>query len=472
MKILQLAQPLCRVAIVLGFLVPAVTLPAASPPLPTLDQIESLAEEAYVFAVPLLEFYKTMYRDSLDESASTFRGRLNHVWHNRDLAGPEARRVVRPNNDNLYSRAWLDLRDGPVVLTVPPIPAGRYWSLQFADVYTHNFALVGQRTHGNAGGRFLVAPAGWSGPNPSNVTAVLRCESTFAISIFRFGVDARSDIPAVNALQDRLELHPLGRASSHAKVPRTNPEAEYPRYNAAEARAEHFIRYVNFLLGHVSIHPSEIDLLARFFVLGIGPGRMFDPATLDPSRRAALRRGIDRALQILQTSDSVRRQPRGAWGVGDCFGDRARMQNRYLVRASAALFGLFGLDREEAVYFGTTKDADGLLLDGARHAYTLHFPADQVPRVQAFWSLTMYDRDGFMVPNPGNRYSIGDRTDGLRYGPDRSLTVYLQPDSPGPERELNWLPTPAGPFNLVLRNYLPNPGTEQSYIPPAVTRTR
>jgi hypothetical protein len=186
--------------------------------------------------------------------------------------------------------------------------------------------------------------------------------------------------------------------------------------------------------------------------------------------RESIDAGVRMALSKMQR-DALGAAPHGLWSVmSDSFGNRDRMQGRYLVRATAAKFGLYGLDREEAEYWGITVDATNRRLDGSAHSYSLRFDKADIPPARAFWSLVVYDENGFFVANPINRYSIGDRTKGLSYGGDGSLTIYIQDSAPGGERGANWLPAPGGPFSLALRLYYPV-GTD-NYAPPVPEVTR
>ncbi len=433
------------------------------------DDARALAEEAYVFAFPMLENYKTMYVQAVDRSSKAFKAPFNRIHHSRELIGPEFRSIVRPNNDTLYSMIWLDLRAEPVVIRAPPIE-NRYFSLQLVDVYTHNFGYVGTRTTGSGGGAYLIAGPGWSGETPPGIDRVFKSEGSFAFCIGRTAVAGPADLPNVAAIQDRMQAVPLS-AFLERPAPAGTAAAPFPAYDEKKARSAGFVAYVNFLLDGVAIDPSETALLGRFGALGIGPGRAFDPDKLDPKLRAAIDEGVASALKkIAGQADALGERKNGWTCIKRIFGDRKAMQGKYLTRAAAAFFGLYGNDLEEAYYPSTTVDAGGAPLDGAKHAYVLRFARSDMPPVDAFWSITMYGLpDQLMVANPLKRYSIGDRTPGLRFGADGSLTIHIRRDSPGPENESNWLPAPEGPFSLTMRMYLPKPGAlEPLYAPPPI----
>ena len=438
------------------------------------EGIETLAEEAYIFAFPMLENYRTMYRSVADQQSRVDPQRFNRFTHNASLAGPESRLVVRPNNDTLYSTAWLDLRSEPIGILLPAIPADRYWSLQLIDLYTHNLAVLSPRTSGSVAAtkQYLVAGPNWKGSAPSGMTQVLRSESNFALAILRLAVYGPEDVVNVNQLQQAYALAPLHEAVK-GPAPASPARLEFPSFDQQQARTAGFIRYVNFLLGQLQIHPTEMALISRFARLGIAPNRLFDTSTLDERTRNGIETGVAAALEKIRRGGAQLGQPKGTWTTAsEGFGNRDRMQGRYVVRAAAAMYGLYGLDAEEAVYLGAAADAGGNPLDAAARRYVVRFSRQQIPPARAFWSLTMYDQDGFMVANPKRRYAIGDRTPGLKYGDDGSLTLYLQDTAPDPQGESNWLPTPHGPFSLWLRLYLPESSAVNNYVPPRVEAVR
>lgn len=450
------------------FLASTATLTAQTSRQPA--EVQAIAEEAYLFAYPMLENYRTLYFGSVDRTSRSFQMGLNELNHNRALADPSSRLVQRPNNDTLYSRARLDLRAEPVVISIPAVSDNRYWSLQLVDIYTHNVAIFSARNEPSTGTRYLVAGPAWKGQNPPGITRVVRSEGQFVYALVRLGVGSAEDIPRVTAIQDSIAITPLSTRIGSA-APRSS-EILFPRFNQEEAQSEGFIQYVNFLLGQAEVHPSEVALLGRFAAIGVGVGMPFDPVALDPLTRAAIRRGVSAALEKIRSGQTSSAIQRGTWTVSDAsFGDRERMQGRYLVRSAAAMRGLYGLDREEAVYMGATVDAKGQALDGSQGPYFLRFGPLDRPPAHAFWSLTMYDGDGFLVENQLKRYSIGDRTPGMVIESDGSLSIWIGRASPGRNREPNWLPAPSGRFSLSLRLYLPDARAE-TYTPPPVVSAK
>jgi hypothetical protein len=426
---------------------------------PSTADVQAIAEEAFIFAYPMLENYQRFFRGGFAPDAT-----MNRFVHARQLAGSQSRNVIRPNNDTLYSSTWLDLRAAPMVITMPATPDGRYWSLQLIDIYTHNPAVLSPRNSPSTGAQFIVAGPSWTGAAPP-ATKVVRVESQFVFALVRIAVMGPDDLPNVAKLQDQIRLAPLDSAATAA------PKLAFPPFSREKADSEGFIEYVNFLLGQLAVDPSEKALMTRFVQIGIGANRPFDGPALDSTTRGAIRLGVQSALAKINGRGALAER-RGAWTTsGDAFGDRARMQGRYLQRSAAARWGLYGLDREEAVYMNAGADADGRPLDASKSSYVLRFDKSDIPPAGAFWSITMYGDDGFLVANPKQRYSIGDRTPGLVRDADGSLSLYISASSPGGLREANWLPAPPGRFSLALRIYLPQPAVEK-YSPPPVREVR
>jgi hypothetical protein len=434
----------------------------------TAEAAKAVAEEAYVYAYPMLENYRTMYVQAIDRSSKAYTAPFNQLHHATALMGPESKAIVRPNNDTLYSSAWLDLHAEPMVIGVPEIKDQRYYSFQLVDLYTHNFGYLGARATGFGKGYYLIAGPKWMGEKPARITAVLRSEGNLVHSITRTAVQGPADAPNVRALQKRYSLVPLSKFLGRPAPQRV--AIDFPPFDQKRADGAGFIGYVNFLLGQVGPYPSEQALLERFATLGIGPHRKFDAAQLPPEIRKAIEEGIGAARTTI-AEQKLGVQKNGWTLVSGAFGNRDRMQGKYLVRAAAAKLGLYGNDQEEAYYPATQEDVGGNALDASKSGYVIRFSKDQLPPIKGFWSMTMYGLPSqLMVVNPLKRYSIGDRTEGVKYGQDGSLTVYIQNRSPGPSQEANWLPAPKGRFALQFRMYWPKPEafTPQTYAPPPV----
>jgi hypothetical protein len=434
-----------------------------------------IAEEAYIYAFPMMESYRTMYVQAVDRTAPGHLGPFNQLAHKTELIGPGFKDVVRPNNDTMYSLAWLDLRAQPIVVTVPEIK-DRYYSVQLVDMFTHNFAYVGTRATGTEPGSYVIAGPEWQGTKPGDVKEVFRSETNFVYCIIRTEVDGPRDVTAVVELQKRYLLTPMNVFLGRSRVP-VAAGITFPAYDPNKAKAAGFIDLFNFLLTQVTIPPGERELMVRFARIGIEPGAQSASLGLSLEVRDAIDAGVGRGIMAITGAmedpgklEGVSVRTDHGWqGIDGLFGDGEAMRHKYLVRAIAAMFGLYGNDLEEAYYPAGNSDASGNPLDGSKHAYVMRFDKDELPQVEAFWSMTMYGLpDQLMVANPIDRYSIGDRTK-LRYGADGSLTIYIQRDSPGPKKAANWLPAPDRLFSLQFRMYLPKPeALDPLYLPPPI----
>jgi len=431
------------------------------------DQARELARQAYIFAYPMLEHYKTMSVQAIK------LGLFNQFYHSRMLRGPDYKDVVRPNNDNIYSALWLDLRSEPFVISVPAIE-DRYYSFQMIDMYTHNFAYVGTRSTGTGAKTFMICGPFWEGVTPSGVDYVFESEGVFVLCLIRITVDeqASGDLEKVLNLQKEHKLQPLSHYLG-VQPPSATLSSVFPVYDQSKARSVEFISYFNFLLDHLKIHPSERELIAEFGQIGIAPGWVFNSDSMDETVLEAIKEGIGEAIDIIENPGETVGISKNGWNLTKrIFGNREEMQGKYLVRASAAYLGLYGNSLEEAYCPNSLVDGDGDTYDGSKFDYVLSFKSDELPPIEdkGFWSITMYNEDQFMVANPLNRYSIGNRAN-MVYGEDGSLVIYIQHESPGTERESNWLPAPDGVFSVSMRIYLPSPiALDPLYCPPPVVK--
>jgi hypothetical protein len=429
--------------------------PAFDPDLRT-DQARAIAHEAFIYGFPLVEGYKTLYKQALDASGANFKAPFNQIGHSRSVATPADTWVVTPNSDTPYSYCWADLRAEPVLLTLPAIEAGRYYSVQLVDLQTFNFAYLGTRSTGNGGGDFLVAGPGWDGDVPAGVTGVVRCETALVYALFRTQLFSPDDIGAVHRIQDGYRVRTLsdylGRAAPPPAPGITGPP---PAPGMTESPA--LFRYLNFLLQFCPTHPSERELMARFRRLGIGAGLQFDPDGLPPALAQAVAQGVDDALGK-DLPGVVGELNAGRVSSGDVFGTREFLAGNYLYRFVGAKLGIYGNSREEALYPTYFVDASGDALDASRHDYTLRFESGRLPPARAFWSLTMYDgKTQLLVANPLGRYLLNSTMlDRFVREPDGAVVLDIA-RAPVPGREANWLPAPSGPFYCILRLYIPEP---------------
>ncbi|WP_322013091.1 DUF1254 domain-containing protein [Paraburkholderia sp. J12] len=417
------------------------------------DDLFDIALEAVQFTLPLYEMARMRAatcprRDRAGRAAGTTpestQRWANHWVHARKLLGPADRQVVTPNNDTLYSSAWLDLGAGPLVIRVPDMGT-RYYVLGLLDMYTNPFGYIGTRVTGNARGEFLLHGPRWQGEVPEGVH-VVRCPTDTVWLIGRLLVEGADDVAAVNALQDQLEF--VSPPGSGAQVPNLVDAGIEPHEKVGDP-----LRYasvVNRVLAEAP-PPSEASAaLARFAACGIGPG--LPGERLSVAQQAALARAIDEVTRAL--SRALPSELGGGWclpvELHESFG------TDYVARAQVALSYIGALGIEEAMYVMADRDADGALLDGEAQ-YVLRFVPGGAPQVDAFWSLTAYEKASCMLAeNAIGRYSIGDRTQGLCYDADGGLRIAIsarEPDDATLRR--NWLPAPQGQFYLALRLYMP-----------------
>ena len=445
----------------------------------TPEEASAIAEEAYIYAFPMMENYRTMYVQAIDRTAPGYGAPFNELNHKTELLGPDFKDIVRPNNDTMYSFAWLDLRAQPIVITVPEVK-DRYYSVQLVDMFTHNLGYIGTRATGTEAGSYVVAGPQWQGTKPGDAKGVFRSESNFVYCIIRTEVDGPDDVSAVVELQQQYRLTAMNVFLGRSRVP-VAAGITFPSYDPAKAKSAAFIDLLNFLLTQVVVVPEEQDLMRRFAAIHIRPGALSASLALTRELRDAVDAGVGQGIVTLanatknpSTAQGVTVRADHGWqGLDGIFGPGEAMRSKYLARAVAAMVGLYGNDAIEAYYPIGNSDAAGDPFDGSKHDYVMRFEKEELPRVDAFWSMTMYSLpDQLMVANSINRYSIGDRSQ-LRYGNDGSLTIYVQHDSPGKNKGSNWLPAPDGPFSLQFRMYLPKPeALDPLYLPPPVETVR
>jgi hypothetical protein len=432
--------------------------PAAAPEsevAPSVEEFRSIAREAYTYGFPMVEMYKTLYKQAIDSSNSDFKAAINRLGHSRKVASPADRFVVTPNSDTPYSYAWMDVRQEPVVITMPAVEEGRYYSVQLIDLYTHNFGYLGTRNYGNKGGDFMITGPGWTGEVPEGISATIACETNIFYALFRTQLFSAADLANVHSIQDAYQVRTL--SAYQGKAERPLEPVEWPTITEKMSETPDVFRYMDHLLQFCPTQPSEVELMARFAKLGIGTGTRFDATALPPDRLKAVEEGIAQVWSedmaaIMQLVNA------GSVNSGDIFGTREFLKNNYLYRFAGAKLGLFGNSREEALYPSYFVDAEKTKLNGAER-YELRFEKDQLPPANAFWSLTMYDGvSQFLVENPIDRYLLNSTTlEDFTYGKDGSLTIHVQASSPGKGKESNWLPAPTGPFYVIMRIYLPRP---------------
>ena len=423
----------------------------------------------------MIEHYKMMFAMAMYEGSGAYAAPFNVMVNNTHLSGPKDTIIVRPNNDTFYSGVWFDLSGQPQILDVPEITDGRYYSFQIIDMFTHNIGYVGTRNTGFDRGAYLFAGPEWNGEVPEGISKVIRSEGNFLLALGRTQVYGPGDVKNAQELMSNYRVRSLDAYNGldvSAAVIRT---PDLPPFDPVRVQNEHFIGYLNALMGEVDLHPSEEEMFSRFSKIGIVPGNTFNPETVNEDILAAIREGIASARKKITDESSRLGERKNGWQlIAGAFGTREAMKDRYLTRAAAAYFGLWGNDLEEAFYPETTYDADNGELDGSAHNYILHFSKEELPPVNAFWSMTMYRLpEQLLVENEIDRYKIGSDTEEMQYNSDGSLDIYIQKESPGKALESNWLPANDGKFSLQARMYWPGEeALNPLYAPPPVQKRR
>lgn len=424
----------------------------------TPEEARAIAKEAYIYGFPIVDNYRVQYTYFVDKQDPQYKGGWNQVHSTARVFTPEDTTVQTPNSDTPYSALGADLRTEPLVLTVPPIQQDRYYSLQFVDGYTSNFAYVGSRTTGNGGGRYLLAGPDWKGEKPAGIDEVIRSDTELAMVLYRTQLFGPSDIDEVKKIQAGYQAAPLSVFLNQPSPAPAPPIDFVPPLTPDQQRTSpQFFEILNFALRFAPTLPEEAQLRERFAKIGIGPDGNFDAEKLTPEMRTAIEGGMADAwaeLDALKKNDI----DTGKVGSAQFFGTRQDLKGNYLYRMAGAVFGIYGNTAAEALYPSFTNDSTGVPLTGANN-YTFRFPKGQLPPVNAFWSLTVYELpQSMLVANPINRYLINSpMLPSLVADPDGGYTFYIQNSSPGLDREANWLPAPKGPFSLVLRLYWPKP---------------
>lgn len=437
------------------------------------DESKQIAEEAYIFAYPMLEHYKMMFAMAMYPESGAYTAPFNVMYHNPALNNAKDTIIVRPNNDTFYSGVWFDLSEQPQVLKVPKIEDNRYYSFQIIDLYTHNIGYVGTRTTGFDEGSYLFAGPNWDGEVPEGIDKVIQSEGNYLLALGRTQVFGPDDLENTKNVLEGFSVESLNVFNGLNEIAKIPENPNIPPFNPNQIKNVNFISYLNALMATASIHPSEKELFDRFSKIGIEPGKTFNETDLEPELKEAIETGIANAMKKIEAEALNLGDRQNGWMlISGAFGNQDAMQGRYLRRAAAAYFGLWGNNLEEAYYPEANLDEDGEELDGSRHNYTVHFEADQLPPVKAFWSFTMYKLpEQLLVANEIDRYTIASNTAGLKYNLDGSLDIYIQKENPGPELESNWLPAYDGPFSLQARFYWPEPESiDPLYVPPVVQK--
>jgi len=428
--------------------------------------------EAYVYLYPLITMDVTRrVMTNVPAGEKPGLGPMNAFHHMRAFPSAEFREVVRPNFDTLYSPAWLDLTEEPVIVSVPDT-GGRYYLLPMLDMWSDVFAVPGKRTSGTGAANYALIPPGWTGSLPGGVERI-DAPTPYVWIVGRTQTNGPKDYKAVNQVQDGYLITPLSQWGKNVEpmkaVIDTRVDMKTPPLEQVNTMpAAQYFGYGAELMKVNPPHVTDWSMITRLKRIGIEPGKSFDLDKASPAVQSALERAVIDGLTLMNDKVPVMARVVNGWQMNtDTMGVYG---NYYLKRAIIAMIGLGANQPEDAVYPLNIADAEGEPLEGTSK-YVMHFAKEELPPVDAFWSFTMYDEEGFQVANKLNRFAIGDRDD-LKFNTDGSLDIYIQADSPGADKESNWLPSPSkGNLGLTMRLYAPKPQVvDGRWAPPAVRK--
>jgi hypothetical protein len=421
----------------------------------TPTEARTIAKEAYVYGFPLVDSYRIQYDYFVDSKGPEFKAPWGQIANTPRVYTPADTAIQTPNSDTPYSWLGLDLRTEPYVLSVPEVEKKRYYSIQFTDAYTFNIDYAGSRATGNDAASFLVVGPGWKGETPKGIKKVVRSETDILMPIYRVQLFEPSDIDNVKKVQADFKVQTL---SSFLGTPAPTPAPAIdfikPLTKETQRTSLEFFNILNFVLRYCPTDPSEVELMKRFAKIGVGAGQTFDASKLSPEMTKAIEDG--RADALADFTALLKQFDEGKVTSAEVFGTRQYMKNNYLYRMGAAVLGIYGNSREDAIYPIYNVDEANERLNGA-NKYSLRFAPGQLPPVNAFWSLTMYRMpESLLVANPIDRYLLNSPMMPLFVkDADGGLTLHVQNETPGKDKEANWLPAPKGPFRMFLRLYWP-----------------
>ena len=466
---LKLRQGVIAVALLLASLSAGSGAQAAI----TEEEAHSIGVDAYLY------FYSPVTMDltrkqltNQEPSPGGIGGPMNRFANVGAFPSADVRVVVRPNFDTLYSSGWLDLTKEPMVVSAPDT-GGRYYLLPMLDMWTDVFASPGWRTTGTGAGNFLVTPPGWSGTVPDGFTRI-DAPTPYVWIIGRTKTDGPADYDAVHKIQDGYKITPLSQWGKEPVAPevKIDPSIDMktpPKVTVDTMPAGKFFAYAAELLKLHPPHITDQPMIARLKRIGFEVGKSFDLDKADPAVQKGLASAPEDAQKLMAWKVPTLARIANGWSMNtDTMGVYG---NYYLKRAIVTQLGLGANLPGDAIYPLNLADDTGKPLDGASN-YTIHFDKSQIPPVDAFWSITLYDPAGFQVANPLDRFAVSSWMP-FKTNPDGSLDLYFQNESPGADKEANWLPAPKGPFNLTMRLYAPkSDALTGKWNPPPVVKAQ
>ena len=419
--------------------------------------------------------YAVMNEYAINKNSGQFKAPFNQINNEARVFTYKDTAIITPNSDTPYSIAWLDLRAEPIVLSVPAVEKDRYYSVMLCDGNTFNYGYIGSRATGSEAGDYMVVGPNWQGATPPGIKKVFQSTTQFSVAAYRTQLFNPADMPNVVKVQAGYKVQPL---SAYLKQPTTTATAaiDFPKIDK-EMVKKNFFEYLDFALQFAPAGPEEKEIRAKLARIGVGAGKTFDFKDLPLTHKIEIGLGMKEGEEKVEKYLVSGQKDVNGWKIGSLFGDRQFYSGDWLKRAAAAKGGIYGNDAAEATYPMTKTLAGGEPLDGSKNNYTLTFPAGQLPPVNAFWSVTMYDgKTQLLIENPINRYLVNSpMLPNMKKNADGSLTLYVQNKSPGADKESNWLPAPNGDIYLVMRLYWPKteapsilPPGEGTWKPPGI----
>ena len=435
-------------------------------------EIIQIAKDAYIYGYPLviMDASKKVMTNAF--SPNSKNAAVNQIQRKEEFPDDKFHDVVKPNADTYYTFAWIDLSAEPLVLKTPNTN-GRYFLLPILDAWTNVFASPGKRTTGTAEKTFLITGPAWKGTVPNGMEQ-LKSPTSMGWLIGRTQVNSKKDgATIVKKIQEGITLTPFSaygktytppKAINDPNVPKT-PPVQFVKEMSIDA----FFSKLNELMVANPASPDDVEMVAKMKKIGLEPGKPFDISKFSATVQDSLKAVPVWANKYIAELATKSKKPVNGWIINHGLGE---YKTNYEVRAMVAMLGLGANLDADAIYPMTLVDSDGEKYDGSKHNYIMHFDAGKLPPVNAFWSLTMYGADDFMVANPINRFAIGDRNN-LKKNADGSVDIYIQKNNPGKDKENNWLPAPNAQFQLTMRLYWPKEeAIKGNWVPSAVKKAK
>ena len=446
---------------------------------PGIIEAKDIAEAGFIYGLPIVMNYGTMYEYAVDRSSGQFKAPFNQIKNESQVYTYKDTAVVSPNSDTPYSGVWMDLRAEPMVLSVPAVDPKRYYSVQLVDGNLFNFGYIGSRATGNEAGNYMIVGPGWKGTTPAGIKKVFKSSTQFPLALYRTQLFSPDDIDNVKKVQEGYGAQPLSNYLKQT-APTASPAVNFPKIDK-ELVKTNFFEYLDFCLQFAPALENEKDIRAKLARIGVGPGKTFSFKDLPLEHKAEILVGMRQGERKIDDAVDKAGTSVNGWRLSSLFGDAAFINGDWLKRAAGAKAGIYGNDAEEATYPLGKFDSEDRPLDGSKHNYTLTFPKGQLPPVNAFWSVTMYDgKTQLLIKNPIDRYLINSpMLPNMKTNPDGSTTIYIQNKSPGADKESNWLPAPDGPIYMAMRLYWPKteapsilPVGQGSWQPPGIVAAK